>query len=86
MAFIWRFVLFKRRAKWRILLEGGAMKVKTIVSIMERYNTLQSRLYYDKLDLENYRTLEPDEIKMKTALKKVKYDYEELGKFLDEEV
>lgn len=62
------------------------MKVLQIISIINRYNTLQTRLVKDKMELENYRTLEPDEQKEKLYLKKVKYDYEELGRFLNEEV
>lgn len=62
------------------------MKVLRIISIMEQYGALTARLHRDKLDYENYKTLEPDEEKEKLALNKVIYDYEEIGKFLDKEV
>ena len=62
------------------------MKVIRIIQVIEKYEALKTRLYRDKLDYENYKTLEPDEQKEKIYLHKVKYDYDEIGRFLDEEV
>lgn len=62
------------------------MKVIRIIQVIEKYEALKSRLYRDKLDYENYKTLEPDEQKEKIYLHKVKYDYDEIGRFLDEEI
>ena len=62
------------------------MKVIRIISIMEQYEALRSRLHRDKLDYETYKVLEPDEQQEKIALQKVMYDYEEIGRFLDMEV
>lgn len=62
------------------------MKVLTIISVINRYEKLQMRLQKDRMELETYRTLEPDEQKEKLYLKKVKYDYEQIGQLLNEEV
>lgn len=55
-----------------------------IVSVLETYNALCSRLKKDRLDYENYQVLEPDEERAKIALNKVRHDFEEIGQFLDE--
>lgn len=55
-----------------------------IISTIEKYNALTARLRRDKLDLENYRTLELDEEMEKISEQKVRNDYEEIAKFLDE--
>lgn len=62
------------------------MKVIRIIKVIEKYEALKTKLYKDKMELENYRTLEPDEAKEKIYIKKVKYDYDQLGKFLNMEV
>ena len=62
------------------------MKVLTIISVINRYEKLQTRLQKDRMELENYRTLEPDEKKEKLYIKKVKYDYEQIGQLLNEEI
>ena len=62
------------------------MKVLTIISVINRYEKLQMRLQKDRMELENYRTLEPDEQKEKLYMKKVKYDYEQIGQLLNEEI
>lgn len=54
-----------------------------IISTIEQYNALVSRLHKDRLDYENYKTLEPDEEKEKIAKQKVIYDYEQIGNFLN---
>lgn len=62
------------------------MKVFRIIQVIEKYEALKTKLYKDKMELENYRTLEPDEKNEKIYIKKVKLDYDELGKFLNMEV
>lgn len=62
------------------------MKVFRIIQVIEKYEALKTKLYKDKMELENYRTLEPDEAKEKIYIKKVKYDYDKLGKFLNTEI
>lgn len=64
-------------------LEIPKIKAIRIISTIEQYQALTSRLHRDKLDYENYNTLEPDEEKAKIALNKVMYDYEEIERFLD---
>lgn len=62
------------------------MKVLRIISIIEQYGALKSRLQSDIRDYETYKVLEPDEKQEEIARNKVMYDYDEIGKFLDMEV
>lgn len=66
--------------------ETTTMKVERIITVIEKYEALKSRLYKDERDYKNYKVLESDDEKAQITLNKIRYDFEEIGKFLDMEV